>query len=215
MIMIQDDPMPTGADKPLRITGDPHKVQVSHWGPVCALDFFVLHSILHTERPLKFVNRISAALFVNVCCVLFWGFFAIFFSASPWTCSQTDPRQGPGRLQSRQSRVWIQNGREQSGCKNVSSVCFYYDNDSVVEKITMKNNRKRQKNPLSLPRLLCPDLLLASSLAETERWSRRFRTMQVSGSSSNKARSLYSNCQLSWRSVKSKTNQQYCEHDTH
>uniref|UniRef100_A0A3P8WMK8 Far upstream element (FUSE) binding protein 3 n=1 Tax=Cynoglossus semilaevis TaxID=244447 RepID=A0A3P8WMK8_CYNSE len=28
MIMIQDDPMPTGADKPLRITGDPHKVQV-------------------------------------------------------------------------------------------------------------------------------------------------------------------------------------------
>uniref|UniRef100_A0A3Q3BDL0 Far upstream element (FUSE) binding protein 3 n=1 Tax=Kryptolebias marmoratus TaxID=37003 RepID=A0A3Q3BDL0_KRYMA len=29
MIMIQDDPMPTGADKPLRITGDPHKVQSS------------------------------------------------------------------------------------------------------------------------------------------------------------------------------------------
>lgn len=27
MIMIQDDPMPTGADKPLRITGDPLKVQ--------------------------------------------------------------------------------------------------------------------------------------------------------------------------------------------
>lgn len=29
MIMIQDGPMPTGADKPLRITGDPYKVQVS------------------------------------------------------------------------------------------------------------------------------------------------------------------------------------------
>uniref|UniRef100_A0A671M7R3 Far upstream element-binding protein 3-like n=1 Tax=Sinocyclocheilus anshuiensis TaxID=1608454 RepID=A0A671M7R3_9TELE len=29
MIMIQDDPMPTGSDKPLRITGDPYKVQVS------------------------------------------------------------------------------------------------------------------------------------------------------------------------------------------
>lgn len=28
MIMIQDDPMPTGSDKPLRITGDPYKVQV-------------------------------------------------------------------------------------------------------------------------------------------------------------------------------------------
>lgn len=27
--MIQDDPLPTGADKPLRITGDPQKVQVS------------------------------------------------------------------------------------------------------------------------------------------------------------------------------------------
>ena len=28
MMMIQDGPMPTGADKPLRITGDPYKVQV-------------------------------------------------------------------------------------------------------------------------------------------------------------------------------------------
>ena len=30
MIMIQDGPMPTGVDKPLRITGDPYKVQVYH-----------------------------------------------------------------------------------------------------------------------------------------------------------------------------------------
>ncbi|CAL8320081.1 unnamed protein product [Lota lota] len=29
MIMIQNDPLPTGADKPLRITGDPYKVQVA------------------------------------------------------------------------------------------------------------------------------------------------------------------------------------------
>lgn len=28
MIMIQDGPLPTGADKPLRITGDAFKVQV-------------------------------------------------------------------------------------------------------------------------------------------------------------------------------------------
>lgn len=28
MMMIQDGPMPTGADKPLRISGDPYKVQV-------------------------------------------------------------------------------------------------------------------------------------------------------------------------------------------
>jgi len=27
-MMIQDGPMPTGADKPLRISGDPYKVQV-------------------------------------------------------------------------------------------------------------------------------------------------------------------------------------------
>lgn len=37
MIMIQDDPMPTGADKPLRITGDPHKVQVGLRGAQCWL----------------------------------------------------------------------------------------------------------------------------------------------------------------------------------
>uniref|UniRef100_A0A6Q2Z232 K Homology domain-containing protein n=1 Tax=Esox lucius TaxID=8010 RepID=A0A6Q2Z232_ESOLU len=34
MMMIQDGPMPTGADKPLRITGDPYKVQVR-----CLSDF--------------------------------------------------------------------------------------------------------------------------------------------------------------------------------
>lgn len=28
MVMIQDGPLPTGTDKPLRITGDPFKVQV-------------------------------------------------------------------------------------------------------------------------------------------------------------------------------------------
>lgn len=36
MMMIQDGPLPTGADKPLRISGDPYKVQVhththKHW----------------------------------------------------------------------------------------------------------------------------------------------------------------------------------------
>lgn len=47
MIMIQDDPMPTGADKPLRITGDPHKVQVGLKRAQCVLLSFSLHSILH------------------------------------------------------------------------------------------------------------------------------------------------------------------------
>lgn len=35
MVMIQDGPLPTGADKPLRITGDPFKVQVRR---TCGLD---------------------------------------------------------------------------------------------------------------------------------------------------------------------------------
>lgn len=30
MVMIQDGPQNTGADKPLRISGEPFKVQVSH-----------------------------------------------------------------------------------------------------------------------------------------------------------------------------------------
>lgn len=61
MIMIQDDPMPTGADKPLRITGDPHKVQVcpletQTWSDAAALSltftppknfFFIIVSNLH------------------------------------------------------------------------------------------------------------------------------------------------------------------------
>lgn len=34
MMMIQDGPMPTGADKPLRISGDPYKVQVTTPTPV-------------------------------------------------------------------------------------------------------------------------------------------------------------------------------------
>lgn len=34
MVMIQDGPMPTGADKPLRISGDPYKVQVSPFSHV-------------------------------------------------------------------------------------------------------------------------------------------------------------------------------------
>lgn len=41
MVMIQDGPLPTGADKPLRMTGDPFKVQVgekpSGAGPGCGV----------------------------------------------------------------------------------------------------------------------------------------------------------------------------------
>lgn len=43
MIMIQDDPLPTGADKPLRITGDPQKVQVSYGGALS------LHTMVSTQ----------------------------------------------------------------------------------------------------------------------------------------------------------------------
>lgn len=87
MIMIQDDPMPTGADKPLRITGDPHKVQVGLGGPVCAADFSVYTQFytfyafnlpLEIEKPL-FVHRISAAVFVMSKKILFWFCFFVFF----------------------------------------------------------------------------------------------------------------------------------------
>lgn len=37
MVMIQDGPQNTGADKPLRISGEPFKVQVS-----CHLDKFIV-----------------------------------------------------------------------------------------------------------------------------------------------------------------------------
>uniref|UniRef100_A0A3B4VNT9 Far upstream element (FUSE) binding protein 3 n=1 Tax=Seriola dumerili TaxID=41447 RepID=A0A3B4VNT9_SERDU len=48
MIMIQDDPMPTGADKPLRITGDPHKVQVGLRGTQCVpLSFLFTLNFTH------------------------------------------------------------------------------------------------------------------------------------------------------------------------
>lgn len=55
MIMIQDDPMPTGADKPLRITGDPHKVQVSFRATHCMLLFllFSIYTFYVLGRPLK------------------------------------------------------------------------------------------------------------------------------------------------------------------
>lgn len=38
MVMIQDGPLPTGADKPLRISGDPYKVQVRGLGLVAWWD---------------------------------------------------------------------------------------------------------------------------------------------------------------------------------
>lgn len=47
MIMIQDDPMPTGADKPLRITGDPHKVQVGLRRAHCVTSFHFTLNFTH------------------------------------------------------------------------------------------------------------------------------------------------------------------------
>lgn len=55
MIMIQDDPLPTGADKPLRITGDPQKVQVSYGGALS----------LHTMVSTHFKTFLGAALLIR------------------------------------------------------------------------------------------------------------------------------------------------------
>lgn len=71
MIMIQDDPMPTGADKPLRITGDPHKVQVSLRSAQC-----VPLSVLFT---LNFTHFMPSAFNSNV---LFQNFFIFLRSRS-------------------------------------------------------------------------------------------------------------------------------------
>uniref|UniRef100_A0A4W5K4D4 Far upstream element (FUSE) binding protein 3 n=1 Tax=Hucho hucho TaxID=62062 RepID=A0A4W5K4D4_9TELE len=50
MIMIQDGPMPTGADKPLRITGDPYKVQVSSSNQAILLHILAPRLLIKTCR---------------------------------------------------------------------------------------------------------------------------------------------------------------------
>lgn len=68
MIMIQDDPMPTGADKPLRITGDPHKVQVGLRRAQCApLSFQFTLNFTHFI-PLVFCSDIeNLFVFTETC----------------------------------------------------------------------------------------------------------------------------------------------------
>lgn len=126
MIMIQDDPMPTGADKPLRITGDPHKVQVGlAW---CAplsfrftLDFtHFMPSIFHFNLNASvFSDKTQAGLLLLffLCRSHHCNLIAVSFIASPGTCGEAHPRQGPRRLQGWQGRLRIQNGGKQSGCK--------------------------------------------------------------------------------------------------
>lgn len=60
MNMIQDGPMPTGADKPLRITGDAYKVQVGgydarrhSWGEPCEYQVKVQGSQLPVHFRLR------------------------------------------------------------------------------------------------------------------------------------------------------------------
>lgn len=55
MMMIQDGPMPTGADKPLRISGDPYKVQV-HTCQVAQLG--------HSQSSLKKEHCVSDKTFL-------------------------------------------------------------------------------------------------------------------------------------------------------
>lgn len=141
MIMIQDDPMPTGADKPLRITGDPHKVQVGLKRAHCVpLPFQFTLDFTHFMPPVSHSNirkhlcsyweSLSWSLsfydshVVSFVKIVFWFkkkklcILFIYFAASPWTCGEAHPRQGPGRVQGWQSGLWIQNGRKQSGCKS-------------------------------------------------------------------------------------------------
>lgn len=72
MIMIQDDPMPTGADKPLRITGDPHKVQVSCRKAHCVLPFVLFVLSLHILFPQKISENVWLILSI-LCKVCIFG----------------------------------------------------------------------------------------------------------------------------------------------
>lgn len=96
MIMIQDDPMPTGADKPLRITGDPHKVQVGLRKAQCVLLSFqftlyfthFMPSIVHSNlKTSVFIDRTPAGrlLFFFQCSILCYNQkdFDVSFIASP------------------------------------------------------------------------------------------------------------------------------------
>lgn len=44
MVMIQDGPQNTGADKPLRISGEPFKVQVGSIFILTSFNFYVLRN---------------------------------------------------------------------------------------------------------------------------------------------------------------------------
>ena len=69
MIMIQDDPMPTGADKPLRITGDPHKVQVGpRRGDSVLLSFPFALGLPHFVLPV-YIGLVSYAAFIFLFCL--------------------------------------------------------------------------------------------------------------------------------------------------
>lgn len=93
MIMIQDDPMPTGADKPLRITGDPHKVQVGLRKAQCVPPsfHFTLNFTLFT--PSVFQSNFKISEEFQLCLLLTAAFFLlkyldhkhfdVFFTASP------------------------------------------------------------------------------------------------------------------------------------
>uniref|UniRef100_A0AAY4BI91 K Homology domain-containing protein n=1 Tax=Denticeps clupeoides TaxID=299321 RepID=A0AAY4BI91_9TELE len=61
MIMIQDGPMPTGADKPLRITGDPYKVQVCRTLSLFQYSKCIIHII--TKRVLFIIGVTSVPRF--------------------------------------------------------------------------------------------------------------------------------------------------------
>uniref|UniRef100_A0A3P8TBH6 Far upstream element (FUSE) binding protein 3 n=1 Tax=Amphiprion percula TaxID=161767 RepID=A0A3P8TBH6_AMPPE len=65
MIMIQDDPMPTGADKPLRITGDPHKVQVSVRRAQCVLLYFLFTLNFTHFMPSVVVPRFAVGIIIG------------------------------------------------------------------------------------------------------------------------------------------------------
>lgn len=71
MIMIQDGPMPTGVDKPLRITGDPYKVQVCVTLTSCWLLTLMCVCDAHTRLRVSWrtVDSISLVASLQTSCI--------------------------------------------------------------------------------------------------------------------------------------------------
>lgn len=121
-------PCPPEQTSPWESQGIPTKCRSVSEKPSVRCHLPGLHSILHisclwsftsTWTPLFLLTQLEREFLLSffLRCSLCHNSIAVSFIASPWTCGEAHPRQGPRRLQGWQGRLWIQNGGKQSGCK--------------------------------------------------------------------------------------------------